>query len=344
MQPADPFDAYVVERDGDEIAHGLRKLRLADLPEGDVLVRVEWSGVNHKDAMVTEPGNRVARVSPLVPGVDLAGVVEESTVAGIDPGTEVIAGGFDIGVSRHGGFAAYARLPADWVMPVPHHLTGRRAMIAGTAGLTAMMSVEALEAHGLEPGHGPVLVTAASGGVGSFAVAALSSLGYEVVASTGKATERDWLMALGASEVIGREDLDTAPGRFLAPERFAGAIDPAGGRTLSLVLRSLRYGAAVAASGIVAGDSLEGTLYPFIIRGVSLIGIDSVLAPSKRREQAWARLATAIDAATFESLIAREVTLPELPDAIADVLAGRVRGRVLVRVAPSAHGASGTEH
>jgi acrylyl-CoA reductase (NADPH) len=328
------FGAYVVERQGDQIRHGPSTLRLDDLPAGDVLIQVEWSGINHKDAMTIEPGNKVARISPLVPGVDLAGVVVSSDDPSLPEGTQVMAGGFDIGVARHGGFAAYARLPSSMVMRLPPGLDSRRAMTAGTAGLSAMLSLEALEAHGLRPGAGPVLVTAASGGVGSFALAILAAAGYQVVASTGKLAEADWLTSLGASSVIGRSDLEVEQKRVLGPETYAAAIDSAGGRTLAQVLRLLSYGGAVAASGLVAGSALEGSIFPFVIRGVSLLGIDSVMVPMERREQAWRRLAHLVPASVFDSLVATEVGLETLTEALERVLQGRVRGRILLRHQP----------
>src|SRR5580700_4364894 len=278
----DEFPAYLVTRHGppdDRTTRGPARLTPGDLPPGEVLVRVRWSSVNYKDALVTVPGNRAARISPLVPGVDLAGVVVASDDPALAPGTEILAHGHDLGVARHGGFAAYARLPAGLALPLPENLTARQAMIIGTAGFTAALSVDRLEEHGLVTGQGPVLVTGASGGVGSFAVALLADRGYEVVASTGKADEHPWLESLGASEVIGRDELDEAAGRVLGPEHWAGAVDCVGGDTLARVVQSLRYGAAVAASGLTGGTDLHTTVYAFITRGVALLGVDSVRTP-----------------------------------------------------------------
>jgi len=328
----DWFPAYLVTRHDAAPGRGVASLARADLPPGEVLVAVQWSSVNYKDALVTRPGNRVARISPLIPGVDLAGVVVASDDRSVAPGTEVLAHGHDIGVSRHGGFAAYARVPAGQALPLPAGLSARAAMIIGTAGFTAALSADKLEHHGLAPGDGPVLVTGASGGVGSFAVALLAGRGYRVVASTGKTDERAWLEALGATDVIGRDDLDQDPDRVLGPESWAGAVDCVGGVTLTRILRSLRYGAAVAASGLTGGTGLETTVFPFITRDVALLGVDSVSTPGARRRAVWERLARDVHSIELESMVASVVTLDELDRALDDVLAARVRGRILVRL------------
>lgn len=343
--PAGPFDAFVVRhggggRAGDGASEnsseaGVEQLGVEDLPPGDVLVEVEWSTVNYKDGMVTVPGNRVARTSPLVPGVDLAGVVVDSTDPRLAAGTPVLAHGHDIGVARHGGFARYARLPADWVVRLPDGLSAREAMAIGTAGFTAALSVDALERHGLEPGDGPVLVTGAAGGVGSLSVVLLAGRGYEVVASTGRSSEAPWLESLGAASVVGRDALDEEPGRVLGPERWAAAVDCVGGATLARVLRTLRYGAAVAASGLTGGAGLETTVYPFITRQVALLGIDSVRTPAERRTAVWARLAGDLRPADVDLLVDSEIALGDLPGALERILAGAVRGRVLVRIGAS---------
>jgi acrylyl-CoA reductase (NADPH) len=332
--PAGPFPAFVARRRAEELTTGMEELHLEDLPPGEVLVAVSWSGVNYKDGMVVTPGNRVSRCDVLVPGVDLAGTVVTSDDPALAPGTEVLAHGHDIGVARHGGFAAYARVPAAWVVPVPAGLDARGAMVLGTAGFTAALSLDELERHGLAPGDGPVLVTGASGGVGSITVALLAARGFEVVASTGKESEHAWLRGLGATDVIGRDALDDAPDRVLAPERWAGAVDCVGGPTLARVLRAVRYGGAVAASGLTGGSSLETTVYPFITRAVALIGIDSVRTPAPRRRAVWGRLATELRPPDPDALVAREVGLSGLPAALEDNLAAKVRGRILVRPAP----------
>jgi acrylyl-CoA reductase (NADPH) len=325
------FSAFVVERNGDSVDQGVRRLSADDLPAGEVLIRVDWSAVNYKDGMVAQAGNRVARIAPLVPGVDLVGTVVTGDDDDSDhPGQPVIVHGYDLGVAHHGGFAEYARVPADWVVPLPDGLSPRRAAIIGTAGFTAALSLRRLEIQGLTPDQGPVLVTGASGGVGSMSVALLASRGYEVVASTGKDREHPYLTGLGASEVIGR-DLGGDPGRVLGPERWAGAVDCVGGQTLAAVLRTLRYGGGVAASGLTGGNALESSVYPFIVRGVALLGIDSVQTPIAERREVWSRLADGFDDALLDDMAADEIGLAQLPDALSTIMAGGVRGRILVR-------------
>lgn len=331
------FDAFVVERrDDDSVAAGLRSLSLDDLDPGEVTIAVEWSSVNYKDGMTTRPGNRVARRSPLVPGVDLVGTVVVSDEPAIAPGSRVVVHGYDLGVARHGGFAARARVPAAWVVPLPVGLDPRRAAVIGTAGFTAALSLHRLEANGLTPGSGPVLVTGATGGVGSLAVALLAGRGYEVVASTGKSAARPYLAGLGASEVIDRDGWSDGSGRVLGTERWAAAVDCVGGPTLAGVLGSLRYGGAVAASGLTGGTAVGTSVYPFIVRGVSLLGIDSVQTPGAARRALWQTMAAAWPAALLDRMVEDEVDLPGLAPVLERILAGRVRGRVLVRPGGSA--------
>jgi acrylyl-CoA reductase (NADPH) len=331
------FPVYLVSRaDDGSISRGPATLTEADLPPGEVLIGVEWSSVNYKDALVTEPGNRVARIAALVPGVDLAGTVVQSSEPAFPPGTGVLAHGGDLGVARHGGFAAFARVPADQVLALPAGLSARQAMIMGTAGFTAALSVDRLQAHGLTPGAGPVLVTGASGGVGSFAVALLAARGHEVVASSGKSDERAWLVDLGASEVIGRHDLDVDGNRVLGPERWAGAVDCVGGVTLARILRTLRYGAAVAASGLTGGSTLETTVFPFITRDVALLGVDTVATDRAGRLPVWSGLAADVERLDLERFVDRQITLDGLDQAVDDVLGARVRGRILVQVGEGA--------
>jgi len=325
------FPAFLVARDGNSVVCGVSMLVLDDLPPGEVVIEVDWSAVNFKDAMVTRPGNRVARTSPLVPGVDLVGRVVASVDPSIAIGADVIAHGYDLGVARHGGFARYARVPSGWVVPLPIGLSARHAAALGTAGFTAALSLRRLEEHGLTPGAGPVLVTGASGGVGGMAVALCASRGYDVVASTGRLAERQYLLGLGASEVIGRDELIIDPERTLGPERWAGAIDCVGGATLSAVLRSLRYGGAVAASGLTGGSSFESTVYPFIVRNASLLGIDTVQTPIDERTAVWSEMAATFPTERIDSLIEGEVDLDGLPAVLESILAGQVRGRMLVR-------------
>ncbi len=326
----DHFPAFLVTCRDDALRAEVVELSPDDLPSGEVTIAVEWSSVNFKDGMVVRPGNRVARISPLVPGVDLVGRVVASGAPEIEVGSEVIVHGYDLGVAHHGGFARVARVPADWVVPLPAGLTTRDAATVGTAGFTAALSLHALERHGLRTSDGPVLVTGASGGVGSMAVLLLAARGFEVVASTGKASEHAYLESLGATAVIGRDELAAAPGKILAPERWAGAVDCVGGPTLASVLRSLRYGAAVAASGLTGGNALETTVYPFIVRGASLIGIDTVSTPIDLRRRVWGEIASGFPRDALESAVARVVGLDELAGALEEIHAGAVRGRILV--------------
>ncbi len=331
VPPDGPFPAFLVTAaDGDVVA-GVGRLTPEDLPPGEVLVAVEWSAVNYKDGMVSRPGNRVARISPLVPGVDLVGTVVASEDPGVAVGTSVIAHGYDLGVSRHGGFARYARVPSAWVVPLPDGLSPRRAATLGTAGFTAALSLHRLEHHGLRPGSGPLLVTGASGGVGGMAVVLAAAKGYEVVASTGRTAERDYLVGLGAADVIGRDDLVVDPERTLGPERWAGSVDCVGGATLAAVLRTLRYGAAVAASGLTGGAGLETSVYPFIVRNVALLGVDTVLTPIEERRAVWDELAARAPGPVVDALVDGEIGLDGVADAQAAILDGRIRGRMLVR-------------
>lgn len=308
----------------------ITRLDTDELGVGDVVVRVEYSGINFKDGLASTEKGRVARIDPLVPGVDLAGEVIESNAPGIAVGSKVIAHGYDIGVAHHGGFAELARIPAEWIVPMPDGLDARRAMMVGTAGYTSALSVAALEHGGLVPGSGPVLVTGATGGVGSMSVGMLAAKGYEVVASTGKMDEAEWLQSLGASEVLDRSETSPESGRPLERERWAGAIDCVGGTTLAYVLRTLRYGASVAASGLTGGTDLPTTVHPFILRGVNLLGIDSVQTPIDARRAMWMRIANDLRPTWLDTEIATVVGLDDLPVELDRILAGQMRGRVLV--------------
>jgi len=326
------FRAYVVDRPTDgEFHRGVTTLTPADLPPGEITIRVDWSGVNFKDGLAAREDGRVARAYPLVPGIDLAGSVIDSDVPELPAGASVLANGYDIGTSRHGGYAELARLPAGWVMPMPPGLDARTAMAIGTAGFTAAMSVDALERHGLEPGAGPVLVTGASGGVGSAAVALLAARGHEVWAATGKPGEHDRLRELGASAFLGRDEV-SGPGRPLDKARWAGAVDTVGAATLPYVLRTLRIGAAVASSGNTSGAELETTVFPFILRGVSLLGMDSANMAIDARRTMWARLAGDLAPRGLEGALT-EVDLDTLEPALDAIVEGRARGRWIVRVA-----------
>ena len=326
------FRAYVVDRPTDgEFHRGVTTLTPADLPPGEITIRVDWSGVNFKDGLAAREDGRVARAYPLVPGIDLAGSVIDSDVPELPAGASVLANGYDIGTSRHGGYAELARLPAGWVVPMPPGLDARTAMAIGTAGFTAAMSVDALERHGLEPGAGPVLVTGASGGVGSAAVALLAARGHEVWAATGKPGEHDRLRELGASAFLGRDEV-SGPGRPLDKARWAGAVDTVGAATLPYVLRTLRIGAAVASSGNTSGAELETTVFPFILRGVSLLGMDSANMAIAARRTMWARLAGDLAPRGLEGALT-EVDLDTLEPALDAIVEGRARGRWIVRVA-----------
>jgi acrylyl-CoA reductase (NADPH) len=328
------FQAYVAERVDDRVERGLRDFSAAHLPPGDVEVRVDWSSVNYKDALATIADGKVARINPLIPGIDLAGEVLASETDAFRPGQAVLAHGYDLGVGRHGGFGAFTRLPAGYVVPLPAGLSGREAMAIGTAGFTAAMSVAALEARGLRPGDGPVLVTGASGGVGSTAVAILAGRGHEVWAATGKPDEEPRLRALGAAGIVAREEVTADSPRPLESARWAGAVDAVGGATLPYVLRTLMPGAAVASSGNAGGARLETTVLPFILRGVALLGMDSAAMPIEARRALWARLGSDLRPRDLGRGVT-EIGLDELASAFDGILAGEARGRWVVRVSGS---------
>lgn len=321
--------AFVVSEVGDALSMGVRDVEATATQPDDILVAVDYSGVNFKDAMVAAPKSRVRRVASLVGGVDAAGTVISSSDSSVSEGTRVAVHGGALGVSRDGGFAEFIYTPARYVTPLPDSVSTRVAMIIGTAGFTAMESLLALEDHGLDPGA-EVLVTGATGGVGSQAVAYLHATGYLPVASTGSIEESQWLMDRGAVRVIGRDDIADNPGRVLATETWAGAIDCVGGESLAQILRSLRYSAAVAASGLVASAELTTTLYPFITRSVALIGIDSVEATRATRTRVWASLGDIASRIDFDALVDREMKLEGLSAAFDIVREGHTRGRILV--------------
>jgi acrylyl-CoA reductase (NADPH) len=326
----DRFPAYVVERDGEAVRRGVETFAASELAAGDVEIRIAWSSVNFKDALATRADGKVARISPLIPGIDLSGEVVASDDPDLPTGSAVLAHGYDLGVARHGGYAAFTRVPAGYVVPLPAGLSARDAMAIGTAGFTAAMSVIALEEHGLRPGDGPVLVTGASGGVGSAAVAILAQRGHEVWAATGKSDEGPRLTRLGATGIVTRDEV-TAPGKPLDRERWAGAVDAVGQATLPYVLRTLRSGAAVAASGNASGSDLSTTVFPFILRGVALLGMDSAQMAIERRRAIWARLAGDLRPRHLEDGTS-EVDLAGLETALDGILAGHARGRWIVRV------------
>ena len=310
------------------------RLHPDELGDGDVTIRVHWSGVNYKDGLATLPDGKVARIDPLVPGVDLSGTVVDSASDEFSVGDAVIAHAHDLGVSHHGGFAEYARVPAEWVLPLPDGMGLRDAMVLGTAGFTSALSVQLLEQRGLAPGDGPILVTGATGGVGSTAVDMLAGRGYEVVAATGKAESHDFLRSLGAADIVDRDDVIGDAARPLGKQRWAGAVDCVGGPMLAGILRNLRIGAAVAASGNTAGPALETTVMPFILRGVALLGVDSVHCPRDQRLAVWDRLAGDLRPRHLDDAIAHEVDGlgDDLLEALRRVLAGEMTGRFVVRL------------
>ena len=325
------FRAYVVDKSADgAFSRGIRDLTQEDLPPGELTIRVEWSSVNFKDGLAARADGKVARVYPLVAGIDLAGEVVASDDDAFPPGSKVVANGYDIGTARHGGFGELARIPSDWAVPLPRGLTTRDAMAIGTAGFTAAMSVDALERHGLKPGDGPVLVTGAAGGVGSTAIAILATRGHAVWAATGKPEEVDRLRDLGATGFLTRDEV-TAPGRPLESARWAGAVDTVGSATLPYVLRTLRLGAAVASSGNASGAELQTTVFPFILRGVALLGMDSANLPIGPRRSLWARLSDDLLPRGIEDGIT-EVDLDTLEPALDAIADGQARGRWVVRV------------
>lgn len=322
------FQAVVHDQESNE-SPVVGTVQSLHLPKGDVQVRVEWSSVNYKDALATNKKSRVARINPLVPGIDLSGEVVQSSSDEFMAGDPVVVHGYDLGVAWHGGYAEYASVPSEWIVSLPSSLSARESMVLGTAGFTAALSVLALENHGLEGGSGPILVTGATGGVGSVAVAMLAARGFEVVASTGKDDQGDWLEQLGADRVIGRM---RAPSRPLDKETWAGVVDCTGGRSLANVLTQVRYGGTVAASGLTAGSELETTVFPFILRGVALIGIDSVQTPIALRRELWQRMAADLRPSNLELLGTREIELDEVPRVLKEPLTGQARGRTVVRL------------
>ncbi|MEP9404722.1 acryloyl-CoA reductase [Peribacillus frigoritolerans] len=326
------FDALVVNKQDDQFTVNIQQLSLDDLPQGEVLIRVHYSGVNYKDSLAAIPNGNIVSSYPIVPGIDMAGVVVSSEDSRFKEGDEVIATSYGIGVSQSGGYSQFARVPAEWIVPLPDGLTMKEAMIIGTAGFTAALSVLRLEENNLTPGQGSVLVTGATGGVGSFAVSILSKLGYSVEASTGKESEHGYLKAIGASTIVSREDVYDGKLRALGKQKWSGAVDPVGGEPLASVLSQIKYGGVVAVSGLTAGTSLPATVFPFILRGVNLLGIDSVNCPMDTRLKVWHRLATDFKLEDLEQLVQQEITLKELPDVLPTLLKGEARGRTIVKL------------
>jgi putative YhdH/YhfP family quinone oxidoreductase len=325
----DDFQAFRIREAGKGVAAGFERMTVDALDAGEVVVRVAYSSVNYKDALAATGKGRIIRRFPCTGGIDLSGTVVASTDPRFTRGDAVIATSYDLGVSHDGGYATYARVPADWVVPLPRELTLFDAMVYGTAGFTAGLAVVRMEANGLAPANGPIVVTGATGGVGSLAIAILARLGYHVVALTGKAHEAPYLERLGAREVMLRESIDLAKMRPLDTGRWAGAVDNLGGPVLAWLLSTMQQGAPVASIGLAASSGLETTVMPFILRGVSLLGIDSGYAPMPIRREVWRRLATDMRPADL-SHVARTIPFRDLPGAFDDFIAGRVRGRLVV--------------
>lgn len=325
------FSALVVNKSEENFSVNIESFSFNDLPDGDVTIRVHYSSVNYKDGLASTPNGKIVQKYPFVPGIDLAGTVTSSNDSRYKEGDKVIVTSYELGVSHYGGYSEYARVPGDWVVPLPDNLTLKEAMTFGTAGFTAALSIHQLEKNGLTPEKGPILVTGATGGVGSMAVLMLAKRNYQVTASTGKESEYDYLKKLGAKEVISREDVTPEKISPLGKQRWAGAVDPVGGKTLASILSNTKYGGSVAVSGLTGGAEVPTTVFPFILRGVNLLGIDSVYCPKDLRETLWNRMATDLKPEGLGTII-NEVSLRELPQTLTDILQGKVRGRTVVNI------------
>jgi len=324
------FKGILIEKDEQGYRSTIKQIDNSVLPEGDVTIKVNYSTLNYKDGLAITGKGPVVRHFPMIPGIDLVGTVEESQTEKFKAGDQVLLNGFGVGETHCGGLAEKARLNSEWLIPLPKGFTPRQAMSIGTAGYTAMLCIIALEKHGITPDKGEILVTGANGGVGSFAISLLSTLGYTVVASTGRVDQADYLKKLGAAEVIDRALL-TEPGKPLAKERWAAAIDAAGSNTLANICASLKYGGVVAACGLAQGMDLNTTVMPFILRGITLAGIDSVMRPTADRIEAWERLVDVLDVKVFEDIV-KEISLDDVIETAEQLIAGKVRGRVVVKV------------
>ncbi|KOO51267.1 NADPH:quinone oxidoreductase family protein [Viridibacillus arvi] len=327
----DRFKALVVNKD-DDFTVKVNELTLKDLPDGDVLIKVSYSSINYKDSLATIPNGNIVNTYPFVPGIDLAGIVVSSNDPRFQEGDEVIATSYEIGVSHFGGYSEYARIPANWIVPLPKGLTLKEAMVIGTAGFTAALSVLRLEENSVSPEKGKILVTGATGGVGSFAISILSTLGYQVEASTGKESEQEFLRSLGATSIVSREEVFDGKIRALGKQKWAAAVDPVGGEPLASLLSQIQYGGSVAVSGLTAGTKLPTTVFPFILRGINLLGIDSVYCPMETRLKVWDRLASDFKPEKLEKFIQQEVTLQQLPEVLPNLLKGQAKGRTLVKL------------
>ncbi|WP_028467156.1 MDR family oxidoreductase [Nisaea denitrificans] len=329
---SDTFKAVLLREADKKVTAAIEQVPMADLPDGDVTVRVSYTTLNYKDGMVLNGIGRLVRTYPHIPGVDFSGTVETSDHPDFKPGDKVVLTGWRVGEMHWGGYAELARVKGDWLVKLPDGFGLDDAMAIGTAGFTAMLAVDTLERHGLTKDQGDVLVTGAAGGVGSVATAILSNLGYSVAGSTGRPDQADYLRDLGVSQVIDRAELAEAPSRPLAAERFAGCIDNVAGTTLSNLLTQMKYGSAVAAVGLAGGNDLNTTVLPFLLRGVSILGIDSVMCPKERRLQVWQRIAKELPMRKLHHMIERH-TMEDLPELGKAILKGAVRGRTVIEIA-----------
>ncbi|MFC2947452.1 acrylyl-CoA reductase family protein [Virgibacillus sediminis] len=327
----DQFQALVLEKGSEGTQLGMKQCDKSDLPEGEVTIQVAYSSINYKDALVGIQ-HQLAETFPLVPGIDLAGTIIHTETPEFSEGDEVIVTSYGLGTSHWGGYSELARVPKEWVVPLPEGLSLKEAMILGTAGLTAGLSIQRLEDNGLHPEQGTVLVAGATGGVGSLAVDMLSKKGYRVAASTGKAAEEDYLKNLGAAEIIGRKEIIDTDGTPTRKKQWAGAVDPVGGNTLQYILSSLESGGSVATSGMVGGVKISTTVLPFIGRGVNWLGIDSVQCPMKLRRKVWNRLSDDLKPVSLDKDIVNEVSLEDVPYVLEDILESKVRGRTIVKL------------
>tara|TARA_R110002049_G_scaffold4601_5_gene32607 strand:- start:841384 stop:842376 length:993 start_codon:yes stop_codon:yes gene_type:complete len=326
------FSAIVVERNKQgDVSSALQTLNDDQLPAGDVTVAIQYTTVNYKDGLCMQPNNGMVREYPHVPGIDFSGTVQVSTDPRYKPGDKVVLTGWRVGETHWGGFSQKACVKADWLVPLPDGLTAKQAMAVGTAGFAAILAIMALEDHGLKPDQGEVLVTGAAGGVGSIATAILANLGYEVAAVTGRPETADYLKSLGASRIVGRGEIDTASKRPMESATWAGCVDAVGGEMLARVIGQLKYGASVAAVGLAGGAALPTSVIPFLLRGVNLLGIDSVMQPFENRQRAWQRVATDLPLDKLDAMI-RPATLADVPTLATEILKGQIKGRVVVDV------------
>jgi acrylyl-CoA reductase (NADPH) len=326
------FKAFVVNKVEDDFSAKIEQVTMSDLSPGEVTIKVAYSSVNYKDGLASIPNGKIVRSYPFIPGIDLAGTVVNSNDERFSDGDNVIVTSYELGVAHTGGYSEYARVPADWIVPLPDGLSLEESMILGTAGFTAALSVHRLEENGLRPEKGPVLVTGATGGVGSMAVAMLAKRGYKVNASTGKESEHEYLKKIGASEVISREEVAGEKYRPLDKQLWAAAVDPVGGKTLSSIISKLQYNGSVAVSGLTGGTDVPTTVFPFILRGINILGIDSVYCPMEIRKELWSRMATDLKPEDHLHTIKQEVTLESLPDTLSAILKGEARGRTIVKI------------